>query len=290
VINLNLNRKGSINSIFKLITVISLILIILQLSSFALASEKTQGSKFTEMKYKNDSFNTDKYFKNFIDIPLVAVGEVFSSDKADLKRNLLYFGILAGSINYLDQDIRDYVQNNIYAGDNNLSKFLYAFGDLEYIFSFYGGGYLISKLRSDDYLKNTMHYSFQSLLITQAFTEFFKKTVNRDRPRDSKDDPFSRKGGNTFISGHASGTWATMTIMAKRYPKAKYLSYGMAAMVSASRIYEDAHWFSDVLAGSFVGYQIGNLTISLNDTFPEDISISPIYDGELAGLVVNIDI
>ena len=241
-----------------------------------------------EINYKNDKFNSEQYLNNFVEIPKAALGEVFSTDRTDLKRNLLYGGILAGSIYYLDQDIRDYVQENIYAGDNILSEFLYTFGKAEFLLSFYGGGYLISKLNSDDYLKNTMHYYFQSYLITQAFTGIFKNTVNRDRPRDSKDDPFSFTGGNAFISGHSSGAWATMTVLAKRYPETKYLSYGMASLVSASRIYEDAHWFSDILAGGVVGYGIGTLTVKLNNALPRNISIEPLISRDIAGTALSV--
>ncbi len=246
---------------------------------------------YNNLKVENqylENFDSNKYLNNFIKIPLKSLEEVTRTDSEGLKRNLLTGGAVLGSAYYLDQNVRDYVQENMYAGDTGLSKLLYNFGNPKKVLPVYSGLYLYSKLSSDKYLENTLYYTFQSLLVTQGFTTLLKNTVKRDRPRNSKDDPFSRTGGKSFISGHSSGAWATMTIFAKRYPQTRYLSYGFASLVSASRIYEDAHWFSDILAGSFVGYQIGKLSVSLNDAFPEDITISPVYDGNLAGLAVNI--
>ena len=107
----------------------------------------------------------------------------------------------------------------------------------------------------------------------------------RTRPRNSIDNPFERgEGGRSFFSGHASGSWAVMTIFAERYPDYSLPFYGLAAGVAASRIYEDAHWFSDVLVGSLVGYGIGKLTIKMNNGLDDKILVAPVIEENLAGI------
>ena len=252
-------------------------------ADFVLDQRKLEGENHD---YKN--FNTRKYFLNYVLVPVKVVEEIFRTDQAGLKRNILIGGVLVGSLNYLDQDIRDYVQDNIYAGDTNLSDFLYDVGNPENILLIYISSLIWSKIINNKYLENTSYYSIQSLIVSQAFTQILKSNVNRDRPRISKDDPFSNTGGKSFVSGHAAGTWSIMTINAKRYPESRYLSYAFASLVSVTRIYQDAHWFSDVLAGSLIGYGVASLTLNLNDALPKDLYIEPLTSHGITGVAFNL--
>lgn len=271
----------------KIFIIFILFFSLFNISGIAFAEDDLDYVKLDTQNQDLRNFNSNKYFNNFLEIPLKTLLEVIRTDQEGLKRNLLISGALLGIIHFLDQNIRNYVQDNLYVGDTNLSEFLYSSADLENMLVLYSGSLLWSKIINDSYLKNTSYYSFQALLITQAFTELLKNTINRDRPRNSKNNPLSRTGGKSFISGHASGTWATMTIFAKRYPKTKYLSYGFASLVSVSRIYDDAHWFSDVLAGSIVGYGVGSLTLNLNDALPENVFLEPLISHEITGVALN---
>ena len=162
-------------------------------------------------------------------------------------------------------------------------------GSKDYAIPGFLGVYAISAISGNRYFFDTMNLSFQSLLITQMFTEITKGTVNRIRPRSSPDDPFNREDdAKSFFSGHASGTWAVASVFAKRYPSFQIPVYTLATSVSLSRVYEDAHWMSDVLVGSLVGYGIASLTIRLNDAYPNNqVQVSPVFDGDSVGATIG---
>jgi membrane-associated phospholipid phosphatase len=85
-----------------------------------------------------------------------------------------------------------------------------------------------------------------------------KEVVGRARPKDSPDDhlsfdPFS--GQVSFPSGHATIAFAlaesiNLTTGSRWAP---WLTYPTAAMVGWSRVRDDEHWASDVVAGAALG-------------------------------------
>ncbi len=57
--------------------------------------------------------------------------------------------------------------------------------------------------------------------------------------------------------------------------------YSIAALVSSARIYHDQHWLSDVLAGSAIGYFIGDY-VSKNPENRSEQQGRPISDFNLS--------
>ncbi|HQT82416.1 MAG TPA: YjbH domain-containing protein, partial [Ferrovaceae bacterium] len=64
-------------------------------------------------------------------------------------------------------------------------------------------------------------------------------------------------GTDSFPSAHNIVTWASITPFAKEYD-APWL-YAVAGLTNASRVMGRNHWFSDTVAGAFIGYNMGNL-------------------------------
>jgi membrane-associated phospholipid phosphatase len=64
---------------------------------------------------------------------------------------------------------------------------------------------------------------------------------------------------SSFPSGHALFTWSMASVIAHEYPRpwVKWLVYGTATAVSATRFTGREHFPSDVVVGSVVGYLIG---------------------------------
>ena len=63
--------------------------------------------------------------------------------------------------------------------------------------------------------------------------------------------------GSSFPSGHAAAAWSVATVVAHRYSNHKWvpvLAYGMATVISLSRITGEEHFPSDVFVGAVVGY------------------------------------
>jgi len=88
-----------------------------------------------------------------------------------------------------------------------------------------------------------------------------KYAVGRDRPIAERGSasftPVSTGNGDTsWPSMHTTVMWALITPYAKAYD-APWL-YGVAAVTNTARVTGRDHWFSDTVAGSLLGYAIGN--------------------------------
>ena len=63
-----------------------------------------------------------------------------------------------------------------------------------------------------------------------------------------------------FPSGHAMNSWALASVIAHEYPKpwVKVVAYGLASTVIVSRVGARKHFPGDVVAGSALGWFMGD--------------------------------
>ncbi|HKL71330.1 MAG TPA: phosphatase PAP2 family protein [Marinilabiliaceae bacterium] len=121
----------------------------------------------------------------------------------------------------------------------------------------YGVGRFILK---DPKLQTTAWQSIQAVTITAITTEALKHLTGRARPFTGKDPfTFSPFPGNndsykSLPSGHASLTFAAFTPFAENYSRWIYV---IPISVAFGRVYQNKHWFSDVVVGSSVGFISG---------------------------------
>jgi membrane-associated phospholipid phosphatase len=97
--------------------------------------------------------------------------------------------------------------------------------------------------------------------IAVVATAALKVITGRSTPDDNQGTahfrPFSHLDGS-FVSTHASASFAVATVFAERNPgPVAWTAYTLATAVSASRIYSDQHFGSDVLAGALLGWGVG---------------------------------
>ena len=92
-------------------------------------------------------------------------------------------------------------------------------------------------------------------VVTQSLTLGVKLMVGRERPDGSNQA--------SFPSGHASGTFATATVLQRHYGwKVGVPAYAVAGYVATSRLNEGKHYLSDVVFGAAVGILAGR-TVTL---------------------------
>lgn len=102
-----------------------------------------------------------------------------------------------------------------------------------------------------------------------AVTALLKGAVGRHRPSDGRGAYRfwprlkARTNWDSFPSGHATHAFAIAAGIAAESgrPAVAALAYGTAALVGASRVYDRAHWMSDVVAGAVIGTAASRTTI-----------------------------
>jgi membrane-associated phospholipid phosphatase len=118
----------------------------------------------------------------------------------------------------------------------------------------------------------------EAMVAATAVSSVLKVAVGRARPFMSNDgDPdefrLSRSSDfQSFPSGHTTAAFAFAAALTSEsdtwWPHHHRLAgtalYGAASLVGLSRIYEDKHWASDVLAGAAIGTLSGVTVVRFN--------------------------
>jgi membrane-associated phospholipid phosphatase len=144
-------------------------------------------------------------------------------------------------------------------------------GSAEGIIGFAGAFYGVARLTHNERMRETALLSIEALADGGIVQGLLKVTTQRERPTQNNgqlriDDARGRfwSGGSSFPSGHAMSAWTLASVFASRYPDkpaVKYGAYGLAVLISASRLTARRHFPSDVLVGSVFGYLIGRYVV-----------------------------
>lgn len=97
----------------------------------------------------------------------------------------------------------------------------------------------------------------QALIVNAVYTDVFKRMASRTRPDGSNQ--------LSFPSGHTSTAFAWATVANAHYGwKAGVPSYLAASAIGLSRITNDKHHLSDVVAGATIGLITGRTVVRTN--------------------------
>jgi membrane-associated phospholipid phosphatase len=130
-----------------------------------------------------------------------------------------------------------------------------------------GTVYLVGLASKSKHAQATGILGIQAVADSMIIVEALKAATQRPRPtlpggstpNHNADGQFFT-GGNSFSSGHAIGSFALATVVAERNRKRPWLAagaYGLAGLVSVSRITERRHFPSDVFVGAVIGHLVG---------------------------------
>jgi membrane-associated phospholipid phosphatase len=138
-----------------------------------------------------------------------------------------------------------------------------------------------------------------SLVASGIITPTLKWAVGRARPNANLGNhyftPFS--GSNeSFPSGEATQAFAVASVIAAHYDDLwiKISSYSIASLVGVARIYQDAHWTSDALAGALIGTAVGTAIVHYNEKRrkakkeEQSFFITPLLAPGTAGVAITL--
>jgi hypothetical protein len=188
-----------------------------------------------------------------------------------LKPTLIVIGITAGLVAGVDNPSGRYFQhtqafsgfNNVFSGKNTSIA----------MFAVPSAVYGIGLLRKDSYAQHTFLLAGEAVIDSEILTTVMKDIDRRLKPIEvSPNGNFADtwfqahegsliRGIGSFPSGHEIAAFSVATVFADRYPKYKWVAYGLAVLVGFSRVSLQAHHPSDVFAGAVLGYAIAHYTV-----------------------------
>lgn len=93
-----------------------------------------------------------------------------------------------------------------------------------------------------------------------------KHAIGRPRPKfiDTSNfefSPASGSGWDSFPSGHASASFAVVTVLAAKFPRARWPLFSVAVAIAASRVLRGSHYPTDVAGGAALGCVMGMIAV-----------------------------
>jgi membrane-associated phospholipid phosphatase len=238
------------------------------------------------------------YLKGYIaDTGSIATGLPSWSMSAWLK-----IPVIAGVTTVLADDednIQRWLQNRRSLDSNRVAAFAKVFGDGKCVVPALAALYCAGRVLDGERARRTALLGMESLAITGLFTEALKYATQKHRPvsgdlEDVSWDGPGLSGANlSFPSGHAAAAFAVATVAASVYsdnPIVPPLAYGTAALCAYSRLNDNAHWMSDVLVGSAIGYFTAKAVVGLHGgetRARHRFGVAPVVNSDLAGLSVS---
>ncbi|HEV7333211.1 MAG TPA: phosphatase PAP2 family protein [Flavisolibacter sp.] len=192
------------------------------------------------------------------------------------------FALVMGALSFADRPVQQLafdVRNSnkeVTAVSHQVTRFggpyvVYALGAL--------GSY--GFLFKNEKLQTTTLLSVQAFITSGILERTVKLVAGRQRPfiissaqggpeplfhgpvymfRESREDRF----GSSFPSGHTTAAFAVATVFAESYkdkPWIPAVAYSAATLVGVSRLTENKHWITDVVAGAALGYISGKQAV-----------------------------
>ncbi len=147
------------------------------------------------------------------------------------------------------------------------------------------GIYVIGRLDDQPRVQALGLHSAESILLASAIGGTIKALAGRQRPYVDVKNPHSFQLGRgfdgdeyrSFPSGHTIAAFAFASSLTREtqfwWPHAGFwigtVFYGGAGMVGMSRMYNNMHWASDVMAGAAIGTIVGLKVVKYTHSHPD---------------------
>ena len=178
------------------------------------------------------------------------------------RRNLLYAALSAGALIGTaanDLALRTEAVESRSRGEDRLAQIAQPFGNVAVVAPALAAAWCGARLARSPGLEGAIDRVAFSVGAAGASSLLLKEVAGRPRPYQSPTDsddllPFS--GHDSFPSGHAAVAFALAGAISRESPArwVPWVAYPVAALVGWSRVHDDRHWASDVVAGAGIGF------------------------------------
>jgi membrane-associated phospholipid phosphatase len=146
-------------------------------------------------------------------------------------------------------------------------------GSLPVAVAFTGGTFVVGGMTGNESLENAGLHSLEALLLAEAVTQLIKLATGRPRPNITSDadqfHPFKLSTDyHSFPSGHASKVFAIAATFSSdlgdEVPWVPFVAYPLAVWTATTRVLDQKHWVTDVVAGAALGILASRVVERLN--------------------------
>jgi membrane-associated phospholipid phosphatase len=216
-----------------------------------------------------DLWTDTGYFHPFVRMPKYFVQDqkaIWTSPFHTAKSDIKYWVILGGAIGGMiaaDRHIEHALPTS--SAEVSVSNWASRVGSAYTLVPLSAGFYFIGTKAKSDRFRETGLLCFEALIDSNVMVEAVKLVADRARPlQDNGHGGFESgpsRWDSSFPSGHSINTWAMASVIAHQYSHHKavpIIAYALASTVVVSRVGARQHFPGDVLAGSAMGWFVGD--------------------------------
>jgi membrane-associated phospholipid phosphatase len=216
-----------------------------------------------------DLYDATGYLHPFVRMPKYVLHDqaaIWTSPFHTSKKDAIWWAVFGGATAALiasDKSTVKWLPNS--SSQISVSNWGSRIGSAYTLVPLTAGFYFIGTAEHSDRFRETGLLGFETLLDVNLVAEAMKLVADRARPLegngkgDFESSPSRWSSG--FPSGHAINTWALASVVAHQYPHPRYvpvIAYLLASTVVVARVGARQHFPGDVLAGSAMGWFIGD--------------------------------
>jgi membrane-associated phospholipid phosphatase len=186
-------------------------------------------------------------------LPANLVRSAIGVFNADNLAPLLVGGTGAAAASFADDEVRD----SINSSGSGWGRKLETAGGPMWGSLFTAGMFAAGRLSDRPRFRAMTYDMVGAVVVTFSYAQVIKVAVGRERPNG--------ENNQSFPSGHASNAFTLAAVAERHYGwKVGVPAYLLAGVVGASRIQQDKHYVSDVVAGATLGYIVGRTVVRVN--------------------------
>ncbi len=191
-------------------------------------------------------------------------------------------GIWTATFAWADEPVQQYSQHHRTVAFDKLALVVQPLGRQRYLAPLAGAAIAGGILLKDNKLQKAGVVSLGSILLSAGVTSALKNQFHRYRPSVTAenhyfDGPVPASENTSLPSAHTATAFAVATSVASvygyEYKFVPPIAYGVATLVGLSRINDNAHWATDVMAGAVVGYFSAKASLYLYDMANQKLKI-----------------